>query len=695
MNRSNVLTGNSPEEMEALFSEFLIDSWSYSKVRTFSRNEKAFEMFYIYNYKDKKSTSNVAGSAYHEALLHYFMYIKNGKQAPDIADLQAVAFNYIEDIPAKDWKIQKTISTVEEGQKKATKTVSALLENFFSEIGIYTDELEEVLMVEEYLDHFIVVNGVDIPLPCHAVIDLAIRTKDGKTVLIDHKSKASYTDDKEAAMSIGLQAIVYILMYEAETGNPVDEVWFVENKYSKNRDGSKQLQAFKVAPDEDLRRLYEARLYEPLRRMIAAVNDPDYIYMINEDDNFIDKAEIYEFWAKTQIAEISEFDISESKKPLIEKRLKKVRDTSIQTLNPKVVREFKKNASEFIQYDLSKKDMTSEEKIQHSLRTFGIITQVAHKFEGYSSDTFLLEIGSGTKIKNIYSHKLDLANALDVNNVRLSEDLVMYEGKSYLGIELAKKSKNILKWDESELKGMKIPIGKDNYGGTVIWDLENHSTPHALICGATGSGKSVCIKSTLEYALSAGIDDIYLFDPKFEFTNMNSSKVQVINEMEDIEDYMEMLVMEMNNRVKNKEHKLSMIVFDEFADAVSAAKSGSGLNVYKDVVVGTYQNGNAKTKREVVGKRKSLEENMKILLQKGRSSGFRIISATQRASTKVITGDAKVNFPVQICFRVQKEIDSRVVLDEPGAESLSGMGDGLIRSPEYSNIVRFQGFYKS
>jgi DNA segregation ATPase FtsK/SpoIIIE-like protein len=94
------------------------------------------------------------------------------------------------------------------------------------------------------------------------------------------------------------------------------------------------------------------------------------------------------------------------------------------------------------------------------------------------------------------------------------------------------------------------------------------------------------------------------------------------------------------------------------------------------------------------GEMKSLEENLRVLLQKGRSTGFRIISATQRASVKVITGDAKVNFPVQICFRVPKEADSRVVLDEAGAESLAGAGDALIKSPEYKDTVRFQAYYK-
>jgi len=97
---------------------------------------------------------------------------------------------------------------------------------------------------------------------------------------------------------------------------------------------------------------------------------------------------------------------------------------------------------------------------------------------------------------------------------------------------------------------------------------------------------------------------------------------------------------------------------------------------------------------QTVGELKSLEENLKILLQKGRSCGFRIVAATQRASVKVITGDAKVNFPVQICFRVPKATDSRVVIDEEGAEALEGMGDGLMKSPEYKDVVRFQSFYK-
>ena len=445
--------------------------------------------------------------------------------------------------------------------------------------------------------------------------------------------------------------------------------------------------------DSETRRLYEAILYEPLRRMIQAISDPDYVYIINDNDNFIDKAEIYEFWAKTMIAEIDDFLIPEKKKPLIEKRLKKIRDASLATITPTAVRNFKKFTQQFIPYDLTNKDMTNQEKIEHVLRSFGIISKVQHTFDGYSSSSYLLEINAGTSISAVSRYRLDIANALSVPSVRIQKDLFIYEGKSYLAIESGKKGSAILQWDSKKLKGNKIPIGVDNFGQTVCWDLDNHSTPHMLVCGATGSGKSVLIKSTIEYALLAGINEIYIFDPKHEFKNYAKKGITVVNDIEDIELQMGMLVLDMEKRIKEDRPYRTMVIFDEFADAVANSKKGSELKIYKEEVVGRYKNGIPKMGRVLAGEDKSLEENMRILLQKGRSSGFRIIAATQRASTKVITGDAKVNFPVQVCFRVPKDIDSIVVIDEPGAEALNGRGDGLIKSPEYLGVVRFQGFY--
>lgn len=658
------------DELENLFSQYLTNSWSYSKVTSFARNEKAFEMQYLFGIYSKSSATTVAGSAYHTALQYYFQSKKEGKTL-DIVELEASAFDYINTFPGNGWKLQKTTPTVEESRKKAYTTVSALLRNFFAEISTYEEDIAEILDVEVYTDEFLTINGVDIPLPCKSKIDLVGKTKSGKIAIIDHKSKSTFTDDAEVSLSIGIQAITYIKSYEAMTGNEVNEVWFIENKYSSNKDKSPQLNAFKIYLDDNTRKLYEALLYEPLRRMVEAVSNPDYVYLINESDNFVDRAELYDFWARTMICEVEDFNVEDSKKELISNRLKKIRDSSVKMITPSVIRNFKENAAQFIQYDLSTKDMTNEQKIEHILRTFGIIVRVAHKFEGYSSNTYLLEVSAGVKITSVFSYRLDIANALNVPNVRISSEMVVYDGKSYLAIDFSKKRERSLIFDPEALSGKRIPLGKDNYGNTVVWDLDNNSTPHVLVCGATGSGKSVSVKSTIEYAKLAGVDDIVIFDPKYEFSYYESQNITVLNDIEDIETYMSLLVQNMNDLVKFGRRKLTLVIFDEFADAVANSRKG----------------------KELQGE-KSLEENLRILLQKGRSSGFRILAATQRASVKVITGDAKVNFPVQICFRVPKETDSRVVIDEPGAESLAGQGDGLIKSPEYNQTVRFQAYYK-
>lgn len=694
----------SDSEYETHFSQFLLNSWSYSKLAGFSRNEKAFEMQYIFGVYGKLSASTVAGQAYHHALQYYFTSVKDN--APlTLPELETLAYEYIDEVRANNWKIQKTTPTIEDCQKKANQVTTALLNNFLGEVSVYMDEIAEVLDVEVPCNEFLTINGVDVPLPCKSKIDLIARLKNGKVAIIDHKSKAFFSNEEDLRMGIGVQAITYVCSYEAKTDILIDEVWFVENKYSQNRDKSAQLSCFKVELNKNTRKLYEALLYEPLRRMISAVNDPDYTYLINDSDNFVDKAELYDFWARTMICEVEDFNVEESKKELISKRLKKIRDSSIEIINPSIIKNFRKEASAFIQYDLSNSNMTQEQKIEHALRTFGTIVRVAHKFVGFQSQTYLLEISAGVKISSINGHKLDIANALDVANVRIGTELTVFEDKSYLAVEFAKKREEDLMFEESDLVEMRIPIGKDNYGNVIVWDLNNHSTPHVLVCGATGSGKTEFLVSTIEYCKLAGVTDIIVLDTKQDFKRKGIKGVELLCEIEEIEDKMRELVLEMQDRVESGSNAKKVIIFDEFADALANSAQGKELDLWEMQEVGQYRLSAAAMIAGVVpqpkilkvktGVNKSLEENLRILLQKGRSLGYRIVSATQRASTKIITGDAKANFPVQVCFRVPKEVDSRVVLDEVGAEGLSGRGDGLIKSPEYNDMVRFQGYYKN
>ena len=661
-----------PDRLEEHFANYLTDSWSYSKVSCFARNEKSFEKQYIYLEPDRRSSSSVAGNAYHAAMEEFFSTMQRtcNSRIPDVVSLEQRAFEYINDkVYPNEWKLQKTTPTVEDCIADASRKAVSLIRNFYGERDLYLADIGKIIAIEDRYEEWLTVNGVDIPLPCHAVIDLVLSLADGRTAIVDHKGKGAYSDEKEVSLVHGKQAITYVLAFEKATGIHVDEVWFIENKYTANRDGSPQLRKHVIVIDPDSRRLYESMLYEPLRRMVEAVSNPDYIYMVNDSDNLSDKAELYAFWAKTMIAEVDDFNIPDDKRDLIRMRQRKIKDASLAMISPRVITDFRREAASFITYDLSFSNMTRAEKIHHILMTFGMNTQVT-EITGFSSDTYLLEVSAGVKIGNIYKYRKDIANALNVPNVRIPENLAIYDGRSYVAVEAGKKRTETLLWDAKYLEGRRLPVGMDNFREVIYWDLDNHSTPHLLVCGSTGSGKSVELRSLIEYARLAGVGDITVFDPKYEFQGLAADGIRVYGETGDMYRVMGEMVADMQGRTRTNDRHLTMLVIDEFADIMDSTPADKGGM--------------------------SMEQLLKMLAQKGRSLGFRIIAATQRASTKVITGDTKVNFPVQICFRMPKAVDSQVVIDEEGAESLQGQGDGLIRSPEYMDrVVRFQGFYKA
>ena len=661
-----------PDRLEEHFANYLTDSWSYSKVSCFARNEKSFEKQYIYLEPDRRSSSSVAGNAYHAAMEEFFSTMQRtcNSRIPDVVSLEQRAFEYINDkVYPNEWKLQKTTPTVEDCIADASRKAVSLIRNFYGERDLYLADIGKIIAIEARYEEWLTVNGVDIPLPCHAVIDLVLSLDDGRTAIVDHKGKGAYSDEKEVSLVHGKQAITYVLAFEKATGIHVDEVWLIENKYTANRDGSPQLRKHVIVMDPDSRRLYESMLYEPLRRMVEAVSNPDYIYMVNDSDNLSDKAELYAFWAKTMIAEVDDFNIPDDKRDLIRMRQRKIKDASLAMISPRVITDFRREAASFITYDLSFSNMTRAEKIHHILMTFGMNTQVT-EITGFSSDTYLLEVSAGVKIGNIYKYRKDIANALNVPNVRIPENLAIYDGRSYVAVEAGKKRTETLLWDAKYLEGRRLPVGMDNFREVIYWDLDNHSTPHLLVCGSTGSGKSVELRSLIEYARLAGVGDITVFDPKYEFQGLAADGIRVYGETGDMYRVMGEMVADMQGRTRTNDRHLTMLVIDEFADIMDSTPADKGGM--------------------------SMEQLLKMLAQKGRSLGFRIIAATQRASTKVITGDTKVNFPVQICFRMPKAVDSQVVIDEEGAESLQGQGDGLIRSPEYMDrVVRFQGFYKA
>lgn len=204
----NKYSSYSQEQLSELLSGYLIESWSYSKVSCFSRNEKQFEKNYVYAEPDKRGVSSIAGNAYHEALAAYFGSWDGS--APDILLLSQVAYEYLDEVPSNVWKLTDKLSTVDLAREDCTKKVNQLLQNFCAEYGTYTEHIAEVLSVEVKDEAWVTCNGVDIPLPLHFIADLVVRTKDGKTVVIDHKSKGIYTQDDEVHLVHGQQAITYV-----------------------------------------------------------------------------------------------------------------------------------------------------------------------------------------------------------------------------------------------------------------------------------------------------------------------------------------------------------------------------------------------------------------------------------------------------------------------------------------------------
>ena len=209
------------DQLEEHFSSYLIDSWSYSKVSCFARNEKSFEKQYIYLEPDKRSSSSVAGNAYHAAMEEFFsvMQMTGNVQMPDVVSLEQRAFEYINDkVESNEWKLQKTTPTVEDCITDSTRKATVLVRNFYGERDLYLEDMEKVIAVEARYEEWLTVNGVDIPLPCHAIVDLVLRLKDGRTVIADHKGKGAYSEDKEVALVHGKQAITYVLAFEKATG---------------------------------------------------------------------------------------------------------------------------------------------------------------------------------------------------------------------------------------------------------------------------------------------------------------------------------------------------------------------------------------------------------------------------------------------------------------------------------------------
>jgi S-DNA-T family DNA segregation ATPase FtsK/SpoIIIE len=345
------------------------------------------------------------------------------------------------------------------------------------------------------------------------------------------------------------------------------------------------------------------------------------------------------------------------------------------------------------------------EAIEKKLASFGLGAKVVHASTGPAVTQYELRLEEGIKVSRVVSFEADLAAALKAVSVRVVAPI---PGKDTVGIEVPNEHRQLvfmreLMESDRERQGMAIPLflGKDVGGEPLVEDLAR--MPHILIAGTTGSGKSVCINAILLSILMTRSPKqvrMVLIDPKMvelqAYKNVPHLACDVVTNMKKAPGVLQWAVDEMERRyamlsASGVNHIAS---FNKLGQAElekrwqRPAKPEEVQLAYMVLVIDELADLMAVAQVEV-------EESIQRLAQKSRAVGIHVILATQRPSTDVITGVIKANLPCQIAFKVNRKIDSRVILDSNGAEKLLGHGDMLYVPPGANKLVRAQGAFVS
>ncbi len=332
--------------------------------------------------------------------------------------------------------------------------------------------------------------------------------------------------------------------------------------------------------------------------------------------------------------------------------------------------------------------------IEQTLESFGITARVVEVNLGPAVTQYALEVALGTKLSKITALERDMARALasPTGQIRIEAPI---PGRSLVGIELPNRAPEFVplkKMMESEIltssnSKLSVSLGFDVTGKPIVADIGR--MPHVLIAGQTGSGKSVCINtflSTLLFRASPSEVKLILVDPKrVELTGYNGIPhllAPVIVEPEKVISALRWVMAEMDRRYKL------------FAQAgvrnIDAYNEMSGFQALPFIVLFIDELADIMLFSPV-----EVEDAVTRIAQMSRATGIHMVLATQRPSVDVITGLIKANIPARIAFAVSSLVDSRVILDTPGAEKLLGKGDMLYLPPEQAKPMRIQGAYVS
>ena len=348
--------------------------------------------------------------------------------------------------------------------------------------------------------------------------------------------------------------------------------------------------------------------------------------------------------------------------------------------------------------------------LESLLNEFDVSARVVAAETGPVVTMFELQLGSGVKVSQISSLSNDIARALGVGAVRIVAPL---PGKNTIGVEVPNSEKekvrikDLLRLAGSKPESMAIPLflGKDSSGEALVADLA--SMPHLLIAGTTGSGKSVCINTIIAgVLLTRRPDDIkmILIDPKMvEMTAFNTIPhlmTPIVTETRRAVQILEWATIKMDERyallaearVKNIA-EFNALGTEEIVNRFEPTSPDEEAKIPKKlpyVVIIIDELADL-----MMTAAKEIEAHIVRLAQKSRAVGIHIVLATQRPQATVVTGLIKANMPTRIGFRVAARMDSRIILDQNGAETLLGQGDMLFLKPGTSDLIRAQGTFVS
>ena len=349
------------------------------------------------------------------------------------------------------------------------------------------------------------------------------------------------------------------------------------------------------------------------------------------------------------------------------------------------------------------------------LQTFNVDCEIGGRTTGPVVTQYEVIPAPGVKVNRIANLDADLALAMKARSIRIVAPI---PGKGAVGVEIPNPEPEVVRLREileapafARSRGaLPLALGKDLTGDSFVSDLTR--MPHALIAGATGSGKSVCLNTVITSLVYKHGPDrlrLLLIDPKMvelsAYSDLPHLRHPVVTDPRDAAGVLKWAVLEMERRyaLLSANGVRSLAEFNQRAEsgvvlrrAVPEGPEGdedrwiydSGPLPYIVVVVDELADLMMTVQAEV-------EKPLTQLAQKARAIGIHLIVATQRPSVNVITGLIKANFPCRIAFRVASKTDSRTILDQNGADSLLGHGDMLFLPPGQSEPVRMQGAFIS